>query len=162
MITANFPNLKHRSSIFSCRCSSLASCGCEHEGIELRDVTPGLAGDYMGQLQGSAPTKNQTLAALRHFFGGFVTRHAIVLNPFASVRGVKHSVAEGSTAEISIEHARKLLRSIDVTNVVGLRDRAVLGVLASTGARVGAVAKLRLGDLRNFGEQRAIRFREKG
>jgi integrase/recombinase XerD len=44
----------------------------------------------------------------------------------------------------------------------GLRDRAVLGVLAYTGARVGAVAKLRLGDLRNFGEQRALRFREKG
>src|SRR5271167_1262463 len=41
-------------------------------------------------------------------------------------------------------------------------NRAVLGVLAYTGARVGAVARLRLGDLRNFGEQRALRFREKG
>src|ERR1700687_4600677 len=76
---------------------------CEHEGIELRDVTPGLADKYMGQLQGSAPTKNQTLAALRHFFDGLVTRHAIVLNPFASVRGVKHSGAEGATSELSIE-----------------------------------------------------------
>jgi site-specific recombinase XerD len=135
---------------------------CEQSRAELRDVTPGLAGEYMGQLEGSAPTKNQTLAALRHFFDGLVTRHAVVLNPFASVRGVKHSVAEGSTAEISIEQARKLLRSVDVTNVVGLRDRAVLGVLAYTGARVGAVAKLRLGDLRNLGEHRALRFREKG
>jgi site-specific recombinase XerD len=34
---------------------------CEHEGVDLRDITPGLAGDYMSQLQGSAPTKNQTL-----------------------------------------------------------------------------------------------------
>jgi len=34
---------------------------------------------------------------------------------------------------------------------------AVLGVLDYTGARVGAVARLRLGDLRNFGEQRALR-----
>jgi integrase/recombinase XerD len=46
--------------------------------------------------------------------------------------------------------------------VVSLRDRAVLGVLAYTGARIGAVAKLRLVDYRNLGEQRALRFKEKG
>jgi integrase/recombinase XerD len=135
---------------------------CEQQGVELRQVTPGLAGEYVGQLEGAAPTKNQALAALRHFFDGLVTRHAVALNPFASVRGMKHRVAEGATPEISVEQARKLLRSVDLGHVVGLRDRAVLGVLAYTGARVGAVARLRLGDLRNFGEQRALRFREKG
>jgi len=92
----------------------------------------------VGQLEGSAPTKNQVLAALRHFFDGLVTRHAVALNPFASVRGLKHRVAEGATPEISIEQARKLLRSLDLGHVVGLRD------------------------LRNFGEQRTLRFREKG
>jgi integrase/recombinase XerD len=69
---------------------------CEHQGVELRQVTPGLVGEYVGQLEGSAPTKNQALAALRHFFDGLVTRHAVALNPFASVRGVKHRVAEGA------------------------------------------------------------------
>jgi integrase/recombinase XerD len=78
------------------------------------------------------------------------------------VGGVKPNAGEGTTPEISIEQARKLLRSIDTSHVVGLRDRAVLGVLAYTGARVGAVARLRLGDLRNLGEHRALRFREKG
>jgi len=135
---------------------------CEMNGIELRFLTPGLAGDYIGQLEGSAPTKNQALAALRHFFDAMVTRHVVPLNSFASVRGVKYSVTEGKTAEISIEQARKLLRSIDTNSPVGLRDRAVLGVLAYTGARVNAVAKLRLSDYRNLGEQRALRFREKG
>jgi len=106
--------------------------------------------------------KTRRSAALRHFFDGLVTRHAVALNPFASVRGVKHRVVEGATPEISVEQARKLLRSLDLGHVVGLRDRAILGVLAYTGARVGAVARLRLGDLRNFGEQRALRFREKG
>src|SRR5271169_6998786 len=47
---------------------------CEHHGLELRQVTPGLAGEYVGQLEGAAPTKNQALAALRHFFDGLVTR----------------------------------------------------------------------------------------
>jgi len=135
---------------------------CERHGFELRQITPGLAGEYLSEIEGAAPTRNQSLAALRHFFDNLVTRHAVALNPFASVRGTKHRALEGSTPEISVEQARKLLRSIDTSQVVGLRDRAVLGVLAYTGARVGAVARLRLGDLKNLGEHRALRFREKG
>jgi len=45
---------------------------------------------------------------------------------------------------------------------VGLRDRAVLGVLAYTGARIGALARLRCGDFQDHGPQRVLRFREKG
>src|SRR2546429_5537404 len=41
---------------------------CARRQIELRQITPGLAGEYIGRLAGSAPTKNQALAALRHFF----------------------------------------------------------------------------------------------
>jgi site-specific recombinase XerD len=104
----------------------------------------------------------QALAALRHFFDALVQRHAVALNPFASVRGVKYSITEGRMAELAIEQARKLFRSIDSRNVVGLRDRAVLGVLAYTGARIGAVARLRMVDYRNLGDHRVLRFREKG
>ena len=129
---------------------------CDLRGLELVNITPGLAGEFINTLDGSTPTKNQALAAMRHFFDAMVTRHAVVLNPFASVRGIRHSVMEARTAEISIEQARTLLRSIDTTHVVGLRDRAVIGVLAYTGARVGAIAKLRLVD------QRVLRFQEKG
>lgn len=53
---------------------------CEEKGVELREITPGLAGEYVGQLAVSPPTKNQALAALRHFFDGLVTRHAVALN----------------------------------------------------------------------------------
>jgi integrase/recombinase XerD len=135
---------------------------CDKHKIELRNITPGLAGEYIGQLEGSEPTKNQALAALRKFFDALVQRHAVALNPFASVRGVKYSVTEGKTAELGIEQARKLFKSIDTGNVTGLRDRAVLGVLAYTGARVGAVARLRLSDYRNLGEHWTLRFKEKG
>jgi integrase len=45
--------------------------------------------------------------------------------------------------------------------VIGLRDKAVLGVLAYTGARVGAVAKLRVVDYRDLGSQKVLRFQEK-
>ncbi len=120
---------------------------CEEQGIELRQVTPGLAGRFIEELPGSDPTRNLALAALRHFFDALVTRHAVALNPFASVRGRKHAVVDGKTPELTIGQARALLGSLDLSRVVGLRDRAVLGVLTYTGARVGALARLRCGDL---------------
>ena len=131
---------------------------CEAHGIELRQVTPGLAGRFIEEIPGSDPTRNLALAALRHFFDALVTRHAVALNPFASVRGRKHDVVDGKTPELTIQQARALLRSLDLSNIVGLRDRAVLGVLTYTGARVGALARLRRGDLQNQEPQRVLRI----
>jgi hypothetical protein len=55
------------------------------------------------------------------FFDALMQRRAVALNPFASVRSLKYSVPEGKTAELTIEQERKLFRSIDTGNVVGLR-----------------------------------------
>jgi hypothetical protein len=49
-----------------------------------------------------------------------VNRHACILNPVASVKGVKEQVIEGKTPEITINQARTLLSSIDTGHVVGL------------------------------------------
>jgi site-specific recombinase XerD len=54
------------------------------------------------------------------------------------------------------------LRSIDTRHVVGLRDRAVIGILVYTAARVGAIAKLRVRDYIDAGDQYCLRFTEKG
>jgi hypothetical protein len=59
------------------------------------------------------------------------------------VRGKKSSVAEGRTAEIFIEQARKFFRVIHVTTPMGMRDRTILAS-SPTQARAAAVAKLRL------------------
>ena len=107
-------------------------------------------------------TKNQALAPLRHFFDALVTRHAAPLNPFQSVRGRKHDTSDHKTPGLSIQQARNLLGSIDTSHVVGLRDRAMPGTLAWTGARVGAIARLRRGDLEDQGTQQVLRFRQKG
>jgi site-specific recombinase XerD len=116
----------------------------------------------MDELAGALPTKKQHLAALRHFFDQLVTRHAVVLNPAASVRGERYQVVEGKTPEITVEQARRLLRSIDTDHVVGLRDRAIIGVLVYTAARVGAVANLRVRDYFHTSDQYCLRFTEKG
>ena len=135
---------------------------CEEQEIELRQVTPGLAGRFIEELPGSDPTRNLALAALRHFFDALVTRHAVALNPFASVRGRKHAVVDGKTPELSPGQARALLGSLDLSHVVGLRDRAVLGVLTYTGARVGALARLRRGDLQDQGNAAGLAVPRKG
>ena len=87
---------------------------------------------------------------------GWCNRHVVILNPAASVRGVKEQVIEGKTPEITVEQARTLLaaRSDNQghrSRCVGLRDRAILATLAYTACRAGAVAKLRLGDFQRDG-----------
>jgi integrase/recombinase XerD len=59
-----------------------------HGGGELDKIAPWHVGHYFEELAKttSIATRNQHLSALRHFFDGLVTRHAIVLNPALSVR----------------------------------------------------------------------------
>ncbi len=135
---------------------------CEERQLELRRISPGAVGEYLRQHPGSVPTKKLALAAIRHFFDTLVVRHVVMLNPAHSVRGERYKVIEGKTPEISVEQARTLLKSIDVGNIVGLRDRAVIAILIYTAVRVGAVASLRLKDYRSDGSQFTLRFLEKG
>lgn len=136
----------------------------EGQGIALERITPRDVGRYFDGLVDttSIATRKQHLAALRHFFDGMVTRHAIVLNPALSVRGERYQVVEGKTPEITVAQARLLLHSIDTSDVVGLRDRALLAILIYTASRAGAVAKLRRGDFYRAGEQWMLHFEEKG
>ena len=135
---------------------------CDASGIELAAVTPGVAGRWIDTLPVGPLAKNQALTALRRFCDGLVTRHVIVLNPFLSVRCQKYQAVEGRTPEITRGQIQQLLRSIDTTTIRGLRDRAVLGTLTYTGARVGALARLQLQDRRMTEAGAVMRFQEKG
>ncbi|HWE97539.1 MAG TPA: tyrosine-type recombinase/integrase [Tepidisphaeraceae bacterium] len=148
----------------------------EGQGVELPAITPGMIGQYLVGLGGSAAKRNLHLSALRGFFDRLVNRHVVVLNPAATAKGVKDQVIEGKTPEITLEQARTLLASIQVAKpvddgqggtietplLVGLRDRAILATLKFTACRAGAVAKLRLGDFQHDGAQYVLRFQEKG
>jgi site-specific recombinase XerD len=149
---------------------------CEGEGVELASISPGMVGQYVTALGGSAAKRNLHLSALRGFFDRMVQRHVLLLNPAASVSDVKETVVEGKTPEITIEQARNLIASVktaytvkvkgqkpqEVVSVVGLRDRAILATLAYTACWAKAIAKLRLQDFQNDGEQYVLRFQEKG
>ncbi len=135
---------------------------CEEQGLELSRVTPGHLGDYFAQHPGTIPTKKQHLAAVRGLFDALVLRHAVVLNPAASLRLERYQVIEGKTPEITVEQARTLLTSIDTSHVVGLRDRVAIAIMIYTAARAGAVAKLRIKDFAHDGNQWTLQFDEKG
>jgi integrase/recombinase XerD len=156
----------------------------EAEGKELPAITPGMVGQYLVGLGGSPAKRNLHLSALRGFFDRLVNRHVVILNPAASVKGVKDQVVEGKTPEMAIDQARTLLAAIRLTEpvkdakgkpvkddegndvekplVVGLRDLAILATLRFTACRAGAVAKLRIGDFQREGSQYVLRFQEKG
>jgi integrase/recombinase XerD len=134
----------------------------EDRGLRLPRVTPGDVGEYLQDLELAVPTKKLHLAALRRFFDRLVNRHVAVINPAATVKAERYAVVEGKTPEIGAEQARALLKSIDGSDPVGLRDRAVLAVLVYTAVRVGAVAKLTVKNLVHDGSQYTLRFSEKG
>ncbi len=137
----------------------------EGRGLELVGIAPKDVGQYFDGLRkenSSLATRKQHLAALRHFFDGLVIRHAIILNPALSVRGERYQVVEGKTPEITVQHARKLLASIETSHVVGLRDRAIVAILIYTASRAGAVANLRRGGFYHAGDQWMLHFEEKG
>ena len=129
---------------------------------ELTAITPADVGRYLDELELADTSKKLHLSALRHLFDEFVVRHVVVLNPATSVRGPRISVVEGLTPEITVQQARALLASLKTTTALELRDRAVIGTLIYTAARVGAIAKLRRKDFYHDGEQHNVRFREKG
>jgi len=57
------------------------------------------------------------------------------MNPAASVRGPKYVVKRGKTPVLTADQARKLLDSIKTDSLVGLRDRALIGVMVYGGPR---------------------------
>jgi site-specific recombinase XerD len=103
----------------------------------------------------------QHLACLRMLFDWLVTGQILPSNPAHAVRGPRHSVQKGATAVISSAEARELLDSMDTESVIGLRDRALVAVMAFTFARVSAVVNLKVEDYYSQKKRWWLRLREK-
>jgi hypothetical protein len=68
------------------------------------------------------------------------------MNPAASVRGPRYVVKRGKTPVLSSEEARTLLDAIESTTLIGLRDRALIGMMVYSFARAGATVTMKVGD----------------
>ena len=140
---------------------------CDERGIhELERIDSFIVAAYIEQLGGkrSAPTVKQHLAAIRMLFDYLVTGgvEAMPFNPAAAVRGPSYVVKKGKTPVLKPEEARLVLDSIDTGTLVGLRDRALIGVMVYSFARVGAVVSMDVRDYYQQGKRWWLRLHEKG
>jgi site-specific recombinase XerD len=160
--TANIRNKHTRRAYYN------AACGfsefCAERVFDLARVKPvHVAGYVESLLSGFAkPTIKQHLAAIRMLFDWLVVGQVIDVNPAHAVRGPKHVVTKGRTPVLNREEARALLASIDTSTLTGLRDRALIGIMIYTFARVGAVLQMSVGDYFSQGRRGRVRLHEKG
>lgn len=138
---------------------------CEQRGIpDLFGVEPLAVAAYVETVtrERAAPTAKQHLAAVRMLFDWLVRGGVVRSNPASSVRGPRHSVKRGKTPVLAAEQARLLLDSLDVTTLIGLRDRALIAVMVYSFARVSATVAMRVGDYYPEGKRWWFRLHEKG
>src|SRR5262245_5668653 len=136
----------------------------EKHGFRLDDVEPVVVAAYVEQLgrEKSAPTVKQALAAIRMLFDWMVIGQVLPMNPASSVRGPKHVVKRGKTPVLTADQARQLLDSIDSSDIIWLRDRALIGLMVFSFARVSAAIGMRVEDYYPTGKRWWFRLHEKG
>jgi site-specific recombinase XerD len=141
------------------------SLWCKHRAIDqLAGVQAIHVAAFVKDLQSelAAPSVKQHLAALRMLFDWLVTGHIIEVNPAHAVRGPKYVVKKGKTPVLNAEEARAILDAIDISTLIGLRDRALIGMMTYTFARVNAVLQMKVGDYFVQGRRGWVRLHEKG
>jgi integrase/recombinase XerC/integrase/recombinase XerD len=137
-------------------------------GKQIEQVTQDDLRMYAGKVahkQGLSPRSRRSLvAALRGFFGYLTEKKYIKNNPAINLEypysGLKIPV--GAT----LDTAERLIMSIDITTLSGLRDCAIISLLVATGIRVSGLVALNESDLiwtQDKGKERLIvRVIEKG
>ena len=110
----------------------------------------------------AAPSVKQRLAALRHLFDWLVNGQVVPVNPAHTVRGPRHVVTTGQTPVLDPAEARALLDSIDVSTHAGLRDRALIGLMVYSFARIGAALGMTVEDVYTQNRRLWVRLCEKG
>jgi integrase/recombinase XerD len=141
--TAQIPNDHTRRAYFHAACQF--SSWCARYGIDdLANVEPIHVAAWVKEsgTVHSRPTVKQHLAAIRMLFDWLVTGQVLPVNPAHAVRGPKHAVKRGKTPVLASEEMRDLLESIPTGTLLGRGGRAVLGTMADTFARIGAVLNL--------------------
>ena len=132
----------------------------------MESVNSLIVGGYIESLEEiegySKSTVKQHLAAIRMVLDYLVEKGIMDTNPAWAVRGPKLKVKKGSTPILTVEEAGLFFRSIDLSTVAGLRDRAFAGIMLYTFTRVSAVCNMDVEDYYQVGKRWKISVLEKG
>ena len=94
-------------------------------------------------------------------FDWLVVGQIVGINPAHAVRGPRHVVSEGTTPILDKEQMQSLFSSINIDNVVGLRDRALIALMTATFGRIQAALNMNLSDYYDDGKNWSIKLNEK-
>jgi integrase/recombinase XerD len=157
---ARIRNLNTREA-YSRACAQFLAWSENHVD-DIRAITPMHVAAYIERYPGSPQTIKQHLAAIKMLFDYLVISQIVPTNPAAPVKGPTHVVKRGKTPVLSVEDARTLLDSIPTDSLHGLRDRALIGVMLFSFARISAVLGMKVSDFYENGRRRWFRLLEKG
>jgi site-specific recombinase XerD len=132
------------------------------QGLSLTSISPIAVSAYVEQHDGAAATVKQHLAAIRQLFDWLQAGGVIDINPAEPVRGPKHVVEEGSTPILTAEEAREFIEGLPTGSIKDKRDKAIIGVLTYTFARVSAIVRMKRSDYYQAGRRWTVRLKEKG
>ena len=139
---------------------------CHLRGItDLEAVKPVLVSAFLAAMEHEGyadSTVKQHLAAIRKAYDWLVESGLIEHNPAKSIAGPKIVRRVGSTPTLDDDEVLDLIESIDTSTLRGLRDRALIGVMLYTFARVSAVLRARTEDYYVEKKRWKLRLGEKG
>jgi integrase/recombinase XerD len=107
------------------------------------EIVDFLAGLYRQRLESKTVARN--VVTLRNFFRYVHMQEWIAEDPAANLESPK--IRKSLPGYLRLEDVEKLLQQPDASTAPGLRDRAILEVLYSTGLRVSELTGLRVSDL---------------
>jgi integrase/recombinase XerD len=111
--------------------------------ISRDDLVDFLAALYRQKLESKTVARH--LVSLRNFFRYAQIQDAIVDDPAVNLESPK--IRRSLPGYLRLEEVEKLLQQPDASTAAGMRDRAMLEVLYSTGLRVSELTGLKVSDL---------------
>lgn len=130
---------------------------CQDQGVsDPAWISTGLAHSWMSHLASarsrrgaplSCATVDGAVGSVRRFLGFLAERRAIPSNPLAQ-RGGRRRAARPLPMVLDEHSVAAVLEAPDTSDPLGVRDRAMLEVLYSTGMRRSELTALRIGDIR--------------
>jgi len=101
---------------------------CEYRKLAFADIESFHVSAYVEEMLAAGKSKRtvkQHLATIRKLFDWLIVGQICHYNPAQAVEGPKISARKGSTPYLDGDSASEFLKLIDVSTIIGLRDRAL-------------------------------------